>query len=157
MRRSARMGKTPVVEVELIDRARTGDEDAFRDLMDNHRRGLLVHCYRLLGSMHEAEDALQETLLSAWKGLGAFEGGSSVRTWLYRIATNRCLNMLRSDSRGPIRGDELAKVELPEPTRYGEVLWLEPYPDRLFENLPEPEPGPEARYEAREAISLAFI
>jgi len=145
------------VELELIARARSGDEDAFRALVDSHRGELLVHCYRLLGSMHDAEDAIQETLLSAWKGLAGFEGRSSVRAWLYRIATNRCLNMLRSDSRGPTRRDELEEVQLPEPTRLGEILWLEPYPDDLFENVPDAAPGPEARYEAHEAISLAFV
>ena len=149
--------ETLSVELELIARARSGDEDAFRALVDRHRGELLAHCYRMLGSMHDAEDAIQETLLSAWKGLAGFEGRSSLRTWLFRIATNRCLNMLRSDSRGPTRRDELEEVQLPEPTRLGQILWLEPYPDDLFENVPDAAPGPEARYEAHEAISLAFV
>jgi RNA polymerase sigma-70 factor (ECF subfamily) len=101
--------------------------------------------------LQDAEDALQETLLSAWLGLEGFEGRSSVRTWLYRIATNRCLNQLRSTSRQPVTVPE---VPLPEPSRMGEVTWLQPYPDVL---LCDQEPGPEARYESREAISLAFI
>jgi RNA polymerase sigma-70 factor (ECF subfamily) len=109
----------------------------------------------MLGSLQDAEDALQETLLSAWLGLDGFEGRSSVRTWLYRIATNRCLNLLRSSARRPVAAAPLP-VPPPEPTRLGEVLWLQPYPDAL-EGLPDQAPGPEARYESREAISLAFV
>jgi RNA polymerase sigma-70 factor (TIGR02960 family) len=115
-----------------------------------------VHCYRMLGSLQDAEDALQETLLSAWLGIEGFEGRSSVRTWLYRIATNRCLNLLRSSGRRPVTAAPLP-VQLPEPTRMGEVLWLQPYPDVLLDGLPDQAPGPEARYESREAISLAFV
>jgi RNA polymerase sigma-70 factor (ECF subfamily) len=145
------------VSVELLDRSRSGDTDAFAQLVDPHRHELQVHCYRILGSLQDAEDALQETLLAAWQGLAGFEGRASFRTWLYRIATNRCLNALRSSSRRPpVKPPPLA-VQPPEPTRIGEVLWLEPYPDVLLDNEPSPEPGPEARYEAREAISLAFI
>jgi RNA polymerase sigma-70 factor (ECF subfamily) len=110
----------------------------------------------MLGSLQDAEDALQETLLAAWLGLEGFEGRSSVRTWLYRIATNRCLNQLRSSGRRPVTAEPLA-VQAPEPTRLGEVLWLQPYPDVLLEGLSDQAPGPEARYESREAISLAFI
>ena len=109
----------------------------------------------MLGSLQDAEDALQETLLAAWLGLDGFEGRSSVRTWLYRIATNRCLNLLRSSARRPVAAAPLP-VPPPEPTRLGEVLWLQPYPDAL-EGLPDQAPGPEARYESREAISLAFV
>ena len=145
------------MEQDLIGRARSGDEDAFRTLAEGHRAELLLHCYRLLGSMHDAEDAVQETMLSAWKGLAGFQRRSSVRTWLYRIATNRCLDMLRSNSQRPARRDELEQVQLPEPTRLGEILWLEPYPDDLVESVADTAPGPEARYESREAISLAFV
>jgi RNA polymerase sigma-70 factor (TIGR02960 family) len=122
-----------------LGRARAGDEDAFRELTDPHRRELQVHCYRILGSIQDAEDLVQETLLAAWRSLDTFEGRASVRTWLYRIATNRCLNALRARSRRP------------EPT------WLEPYPDVLFEDIPDGAAGPAARYEAKESIELAFI
>jgi RNA polymerase sigma-70 factor (ECF subfamily) len=115
-----------------------------------------VHCYRILGSVADAEDALQETLVTAWRSLGQFEGRASVRTWMYRIATTRCLNILRSASRrSPMTLP--AGVEPPEPSRISEVLWLEPYPDLLVEELPDASAGPEARYEAREAMSLAFV
>ncbi len=142
---------------ELIARARSGDGEAFRQLIGVHRRELLVHCYRILGSAQDAEDALQETMLAAWQGLRGFEERSSVRTWLYRIATNRCLNALRSGSRRPRAGSPPSWAEPLEPTRLGEVTWLEPFPDALVEGLADRAPGPEARYETREAISLAFV
>jgi RNA polymerase sigma-70 factor (TIGR02960 family) len=141
----------------LITRARAGDGDAFRELTEPHRRELQVHCYRMLGSLQDAEDALQDTLLAAWQGLGGFEGRASIRTWLYRIATNRCLNALRSASRRPAREWGNPEVEPPEPTRLGEVVWLEPYPDTLLEGASEAPLGPEGRYEQTEAISLAFV
>jgi RNA polymerase sigma-70 factor (ECF subfamily) len=144
------------MSAELLQRARTGDRDAFATLVEPHRGELQVHCYRMLGSLQDAEDALQETLLAAWLGLEGFEGRSSVRTWLYRIATNRCLNQLRSAGRRPATPAPLP-VAAPEPTRLGEVLWLQPYPDVLLEGLSDQAPGPEARYESREAISLAFV
>ena len=124
--------------------------DTFRELTEPHHRELLAHCYRMLGSLQDAEDALQDTLLAAWQGLDGFEGRSSVRTWLYRIATNRCLNVLRSASRRPSIEWNIPGVEPPEPTRLGEVVWLEPIPDMLLD-------GPEARYEQTESISLAFV
>ena len=120
-----------VVTTDLITRARAGDGDAFRELTEPHRRELQVHCYRMLGSFQDAEDVLQDTLLAAWQGLGGFEGRASIRTWLYRIATNRCLNALRSASRRPAKEWDIPEVEPPEPTRLGEVVWLEPYPDAL--------------------------
>lgn len=141
---------------ELLQRAREGDREAFAALVEPYRGELQVHCYRMLGSLQDAEDALQETLLSAWIGLGGFEGRSSVRTWLYRITTNRCLNVLRASSRRPVPAVPLP-VPAPEPSRSGEVLWLQPYPDVLLDGLPDQLPGPEARYESREAISLAFV
>jgi len=143
---------------DLISKARAGDGDAFRELTEPHRRELQVHCYRMLGSFADAEDALQDTLLAAWQGIGGFvEGRASLRTWLYRIATNRCLNALRSVSRRPAIQWDVPKVEPPEPTRLGEVVWLEPYPDALLERALGGPPGPEARYEQTEAISLAFV
>jgi RNA polymerase sigma-70 factor (TIGR02960 family) len=147
-----------MVNADLIVRAQAGDEDAFRRLVDPHRRELEVHCYRILGSPHDAEDALQETLLDAWRGLATYEGRSSMRTWLYRIATNRCLKALRSSSRRPQMSSPPPGIDPPPPTRLGEVVWLEPYPDVLLEDLPTDDAlGPEARYETREAISLAFV
>jgi RNA polymerase sigma-70 factor (TIGR02960 family) len=145
------------VTEDLIEKAQAGDGDAFRELTDPYRRELQVHCYRMLGSFQDAEDALQDALLAAWQGLGAFEGRSSVRTWLYRITTNRCLNALRSASRRPAKEWNIPGIEPPEPTRLGEVVWLEPYPDALLEGAVSVPLGPEARYEQTEAISLAFI
>ncbi|SEG88931.1 RNA polymerase, sigma subunit, ECF family [Actinacidiphila yanglinensis] len=146
-------------DAAVLARARAGDGEAFRQLTDPYRRELQVHCYRMLGSLQDAEDLLQETLLSAWRGLSGFEGRSSVRTWLYRIATNRCLNALRAGTRHP-RLLEPIPLErpLPEPTaRASEPVWMEPYPDVLLAGLPDHAPGPEARYETREAVSLAFL
>jgi RNA polymerase sigma-70 factor (TIGR02960 family) len=146
-----------VVTTELIIRARAGDGEAFRALTEPYRRELQVHCYRMLGSLQDAEDALQDTLLAAWRGLGGFEGRASIRTWLYRIATNRCLNARRAASRRPAREWDMPEVQPPEPTRLGEVEWLEPYPDALLQGATDVPPGPEARYERTEAISLAFV
>jgi RNA polymerase sigma-70 factor (TIGR02960 family) len=145
------------VTADLLTRARAGDGDAFRQLVEPYRHQLHLHCYRILGSVHDAEDALQETLLSAWQGLDGFEERASVRTWLYRVATNRCLKALRTQRRNPSAGPTAPLPDLPEPTRRGPVLWLEPYPDLLIDQLADDDPGPEARFEAREAISLAFM
>jgi RNA polymerase sigma-70 factor (ECF subfamily) len=143
---------------DLIARAQAGDDLAFAQLVDPHRHELQVHCYRMLGSVQDAEDALQETLLAAWQSFADFEGRASVRTWLYKIATNRCLNALRSaGSRPRMTEPERPSVEVPEPTRLGEVMWLQPYPDLLLEDIVDATPGPEARIEAREAISLGFV
>jgi RNA polymerase sigma-70 factor (TIGR02960 family) len=146
-----------IMATDLIDRAQAGDEQAFSQLVEPYQRELQVHCYRILGSAQDAEDALQETLLTAWRSLGGFEQRSSLRTWLYRIATTRSLNALRSASRRPPADWPNPNVDPPEPTRLGEVTWLEPYPDVLLDDLPDTAPGPQARYEAREAISLAFV
>jgi RNA polymerase sigma-70 factor (TIGR02960 family) len=135
---------------DLISRARAGDGEAFRALTEPHRRELQVHCYRMLGSFQDAEDALQDTLLAAWQGLGGFEGRASIRTWLYRIATNQCLSARRSASRRPAKQWDMANVDPPEPTRLGEIPWLQPYPDALLED-------PELRYEQSESISLTFV
>ena len=137
-----------------LTRARAGDEDAFSELTDPFRRELQLHCYRILGSVQDAEDLVQETLLAAWRGLEQFEGRSSLRAWLYRIATNRCLNALR----GRRRPREVpAMVEPPEPTRLSEAIWLELYPDVLLEEVADSAPGPHTRYETREAVGLAFV
>jgi RNA polymerase sigma-70 factor (ECF subfamily) len=141
----------------LISRARAGDGEAFRELTEPHRRELQVHCYRMLGSFQDAEDALQDTLLAAWQGFGGFEGRASLRTWLYRIATNQCLNARRSTSRRRAKEWDVPNVEPPEPTRLGEVAWLEPFPDALLEGAINAPLGPEARYEQTESISLAFV
>ena len=142
---------------DLTARARAGDQEAFRELVHPYSRELQVHCYRILGSAQDAEDALQETLLAAWRGLPGFEQRASIRTWLYRIATSRCLNTLRATSRRvPAEGPH-SWPDPPEPARLGDLPWLEPYPDLLLDQLTGAEPGPEARYEATEAISLAFI
>jgi RNA polymerase sigma-70 factor (TIGR02960 family) len=134
-----------------LARARAGDQDAFAALTDPYRRELQLHCYRMLGSLQDAEDALQETLVSAWRGLDRFEERASLRAWLYRIATNRCLNFLRDRERRP--QSRPLPFEPPPPTRYGELPWLQPYPDALLAETP----GPEARYETREAVGLAYI
>ncbi len=140
---------------DALARARAGDERAFRELTDPYRRELQLHCYRIVGSVEDAEDLVQETLLAAWRGLERFEGRASVRNWLYRIATNRSLNMLRDRSRRPREVPPM--VEPPEPTRRAEPIWLEPYPDTLLEGLVDSAENPEARYETKESIALAFV
>jgi RNA polymerase sigma-70 factor (TIGR02960 family) len=135
------------VSQEHLQAARAGDEQAFRALVEPYRRELQLHCYRILGSVQDAEDILQETMLAAWRGLDQFLGRSSLRTWLHRIATNRCLNALRDSSRRP----QAESIRTVEPT------WLEPYPDHLLDDLPDAAPGPEARYETKESVALAFV
>ena len=143
---------------DLIARARAGDHNAFRDLVEVHSHELQVHCYRILGSLQDAEDALQETLVSAWRNLGESGQRSSLRTWLYQIATNRCLSMLRA---GQQTATHRAPAPEADPARadrcHDAPPWLEPYPDVLLDNLVDQRPGPETRYETTEAISLAFI
>jgi RNA polymerase sigma-70 factor (ECF subfamily) len=146
------------VTTTALDRARAGDGEAFRELTEPYRRELQVHCYRMLGSVQDAEDTLQETLLAAWRGLGQFEERASVRSWLYKIATNRCLNALRDAGRRPAAAAVYQwSVPPPEPARRTEPLWLQPCPDALLADLPDSAAGPEARYEAREAVALAFV
>jgi RNA polymerase sigma-70 factor (ECF subfamily) len=140
-----------------MSRARAGDGDAFRELVEPYRRELQVHCYRMLGSFQDAEDALQDTLLAAWQGFGGFEERASLRTWFYRIATNKCLDARRSASRRPAREWDVPNVVPPEPTRLGEVVWLEPYPNALIEGAIDEPLNPEARYEQNESVSLAFV
>ena len=132
-----------------LARAQRGDETAFAELTDPYRRELQVHCYRILGLLQDAEDLLQETMLAASRGLEQFEGRSSLRAWLYTIATNRCLNVLRDRERRPLLINSAENSS--------EVSWLEPYPDRLLEGIVDAAPGPDARYEAKEAVALAFI
>jgi RNA polymerase sigma-70 factor (TIGR02960 family) len=144
------------VEQTTLERARTGDEQAFRELTDPHRRELQVHCYRIMGSLTDAEDMLQETLLAAWRGLPGFEQRASVRSWLYRIATNQCLNALRAAGRR-VPPEPTPPFRPPEPTRRDAVTWLQPYPDALLAGVPDTAPGPEARYQTAEAVELAFV
>ncbi len=145
----------------LLDRARAGDEDAFAELTGPHRRELHVHCYRMLGSFEDADDAVQDTLLAAWRGLAGFQARASVRTWLYRVATNTCLNQIRAASRRPQMTEAPSLTALPAsapaPTGAETVTWLQPYPDALLDALPDTTPGPDARVEQQEAVSLAFI
>jgi RNA polymerase sigma-70 factor (ECF subfamily) len=145
-----------VVTERQLARARSGDEDAFAELTEPYRHELQFHCYRMLGSLEDAEDMLQETLLAAWRGLERFEGRSSLRAWLYRIATNRSLNALRDAGRRAPTAPE-PPYRIPEPTAWTDPGWLEPYPDALLEGIADVAPGPEARYEAREGIELAFV
>jgi RNA polymerase sigma-70 factor (TIGR02960 family) len=139
-----------------MERARAGDERAFAELTDPYRRELQVHCYRMMGSLTDAEDMLQETMLAAWRGLAGFQQRASLRSWLYRIATNQCLNALRSASRR-IPAEPIPPFQPPEPSRRGEVTWLQPYPDALLDGIADTAPGPDARYQATESIELAFI
>jgi RNA polymerase sigma-70 factor (ECF subfamily) len=142
------------VTEQTLARARAGDEDAFRALTDPYQRELQLHIYRIVGSPQDAEDLLQETLLAAWRGLDAFQERASVRSWLYRIATNRSLDALRASRRRPA---EQPTTQMPEPTRWSEPVWLQPYPDVLLEGIPDEAPGPDARHETKESVALAFI
>src|ERR671933_106840 len=142
-----------MTESTALTRARAGEEEAFRSLVEPYRRELQLHCYRILGSLQDAEDLLQATLLASWRGLDKFEGRASMRSWLYRIATNRCLNARRDSGRRALE----PRTDLAAPTRMTEPPWLEPYPDVLLEGIADLSPGPDARYETKEAVALAFI
>ena len=146
-------------EAQLLTRAQSGDEVAFQQLTESLRGQLHVHCYRIVGSVQDAEDLVQETLVAGWRGLDGFEGRASLRSWLYRIATNRCLNHLRDRGRRlPEPPEPVEPVPLPpQPTRVREPIWLEPYPDVLLEGIADRGQEPDARYEQREAIGLAFM
>ncbi len=146
-----------VAAAQLLALACAGDNEAFGRLTAPHRRELLIHCYRMLGSLQDAEDALQETLLAAWQALAGFELRSSLRTWLYTIATHRCLNARRATRRRPPKEWDVPGVQPPMPSRLGEVVWLEPLPDELVASGVGLWPGPETVYEQGESISLAFI
>ena len=145
-------------ERQLLEAARAGDEDGFARLTEPYRRALLAHCYRMLGSLADAEDALQETLLRAWRGLASFEGRSSLRSWLYTIATNACLRVIERRPKRVLPIDYAPAADphdgLAEPLV--ESVWVEPYPDETI-GLEDGLAGPEARYEQRESVELAFI
>ena len=149
-----------MVSSTLVGPAKGGDRDAFQQLVEPYRRELRLHCYRMLGSLHDAEDLVQETLLRAWRGLSGFEGRASFRGWLYRIATNACFSAIASrgsarrvlpETHGP------PSDQPPDDKPASEVAWLEPYPDTALEGIADTAPGPEARCEMREAVQLAFI
>ena len=145
-------------EDELLAAARGGDEEAFRRIVEPHRAELHAHCYRMLGSLHDAEDALQNVMLRAWRGLRRFEGRSATRAWLYKIATNVCLDAIGK------RPKRVLPIDYAPPVRTGddpgeplsESVWVEPYPDERL-GLEDGHAAPEARYEQREAVELAFI
>jgi RNA polymerase sigma-70 factor, ECF subfamily len=143
---------------ELLESARSGDEGAFRRLVEPHRGELNAHCYRMLGSLHDAEDAIQETLLRAWRGLQRFEGRSSLRAWLYRIATNVCLNQIERRPKRvlPVDYGPAADPHTGPGEPLVESVWVEPYPDDEL-GLEDGYAAPEARYERRESVELAFI
>ena len=147
-------------EGALLTSAKAGDRQAFQELTERYRRELQVHCYRMLGSFHDAEDIVQETLLRAWRAVRGFDGRASTRFWLYRIATNACLNAL---SRRAHAGRVLPESQGPPTTRMpdrepdSEVAWLEPYPDSALDDVIDQRPGPDAQYEMRQTVRLAFI
>lgn len=152
-------GSVPEQEAPLLARARGGDRAAFDGLGRRYRPELRLHCYRMLGSLHDAEDAVQETLLRAWQGLPGFEGRASLRAWLYRIATHACLNLLAAQR----RRRRLLPESLTSPSDRlppgppVDLPWLEPYPDSALEGVADRSPGPDARYELRAAVRLAFV
>ena len=137
---------TPERTDQSVAAAVAGEESAFAALAERHRRELHVHCYRMLASFDEAEDAVQETFLRAWRGRDRFDGSSLFRAWLYRVATNVCLDMLRRSSR-----------RLPTMRSFAEVPWLQPYPDRLLDEVAPSDDEPEAVVVERETIELAFL
>jgi RNA polymerase sigma-70 factor (TIGR02960 family) len=130
----------------VVAAARAGDEPAFTTLVERHRRELHVHCYRMLGSFEEAEDLVQETFLRAWRARESFEGGPLFRAWLYRIATNACLDAVRRSAR-----------RVPTLSSFAEIPWLQPYPDRLLDQVAPSETQPDAVVVAKETIELAFL
>ena len=144
---------------ELIEAARRGDESAYRELIEQHRSALHAHCYRMLGSVHDAEDALQDAFLRAWKGLHGFQGRSSPRSWLYKIATNTCLDTLAKRPKQRVLPFEYAPATEPlagPGAPITESVWIEPYPDEML-GLQSGLASPEARYEQRESVELAFV
>ena len=154
----SRQELVPAHARKLIAAARDGDEGAFRDLVESYRARLRAHCYRMLGSLHDSEDALQETLLRAWRGLPGFEEGRSLGPWLYRIATNVCIDLLAKRPKLVLPPD--ARPSSEPSAGPGNPLtdapWLEPYPDDVL-GIQAGYASPEARYEERESVELAFI
>ena len=143
----------------FLESAKRGDHHAFQRLSEPYRKELQLHCYRMLGSFQDAEDLVQETLARAWRGLDRFEGRASFRAWLYRIATNACLDALASRNacrRLPELSGPPSDRE-PDSGPATEIAWLEPYPDTALEGVADTAPGPVARYEMREAVQLAFV
>ena len=156
--RTTSLGPVSATEDELLEAARQGDEAAYGDLVGPRRAELHAHCYRMLGSVHDAEDALQDTLLRAWRGLPRFEGRSSVRSWLYRIATNTCIDALarRPARMLPLDHSPASDAHDGPGTPLVESIWIEPYPDERL-GLAQEATAPEARYAMRESVELAFI
>ena len=150
------LARSETVSESVLDLAQAGDQGAFTELIGCYRSELHLHCYRMLGSITDADDLLQETMLAAWRGLGGFDGRSSLRAWLYRIATNRCLNSIRDAKRRP-PPVPVPPFQPPEPSRRAKVTWLQPYPDAWLDHASDPTPGPAARYQTRDAVRLAFI
>jgi RNA polymerase sigma-70 factor (ECF subfamily) len=157
--RDAGARETDAAARALLESAQRGDRDAFETLAEPFRKELRLHCYRMLGSIHDAEDLVQETLLRAWRGLAEFEGRASLRSWLYRIATNACLNVLASRKSAQRMLPESLGPPATTPPRVAaeDIPWLEPYPDDALAGIPATPLGPEARYEMREAVALAFV
>jgi RNA polymerase sigma-70 factor, ECF subfamily len=145
------------VQAQYLESARRGNQEAFAQLIEPHRHELLVHCYRILGSFEDAEDMLQETLVRAWKHLDTFEERASLRSWLYKIATNACLDALDTRKSRRLSKELYARGDptgpLPPPSQ--EVIWVESFPDEMIDG--QPDIYPEARYEVRESITLAFV
>lgn len=156
---TARTAGSGAEERALLDAAQRGDTEAFGSLVESHHAKLRAHCYRMLGSIHDAEDALQETFLRAWRGLAGFDHSKPLRPWLYKIATNACMDAI---AKRPRRILPMDYGLAPNPSGPGgveplmESVWLEPYPDEQG-LLEEGYASPEARYEEREAVELAFI
>ena len=149
-----------VSSAALAAGSNTHHNRAFEQLVEPFRREIKLHCYRMLGSLHDAEDLVQETYLRAWRSFDSFEGRGSLRSWLYRIATNACLNAIASRKHASrTLPDQWGKAttRMPDGTRSADVAWLEPYPDVYLEDIPDDAPGPDARYAAREAVQLAFV
>jgi RNA polymerase sigma-70 factor, ECF subfamily len=145
-------------ELALLESAQRGDQTAFRALVEPYRAMLHVHCYRMLGSLHDADDAVQDALIRAWRGVSGFQGRSSLRTWLFQIATNACLKLIQKRPRRLLPIDYVGADAAPErgTEPQFEATWLEPYPDEIL-RVEDGFAAPDARYEQRESIELAFV
>jgi RNA polymerase sigma-70 factor (ECF subfamily) len=149
-----------LLDATLLERAAGADADAFQQLAEPLRAELRLHCYRMLGSIHDADDLVQESFLRAWRGVARFEARTSFRRWLYKIATNACLNALESRARATrVLPDavEPPTDQMPGAEPAMDVEWLEPFPDAFLSDIPDAAPGPDARYEIRESVRLAFV